>query len=170
MPWTFTNNNPSIITNISSSEFNYEGNQGTTTGNATVRFTYAAQVVGASARTATLTIAHDDLSVTFTLNQLAGPLPPSTPPDPAAFGVAPKNVSVHIYPNPTSDDLYIHVRKQWQGAKLSLWANQGQNALWHKTLAQETCILSLKKYPTGVYTLKIIRKDGQEQRLQVIKE
>jgi hypothetical protein len=78
-----------------------------------------------------------------------------------------------IYPNPTSDDLYINIQKDnLTGASFTLTNTAGQT-IYQSTsdhLAHSyTKILDLSRLPTGVYILNVI-VDGERIVKKVLKE
>lgn len=82
--------------------------------------------------------------------------------------VAAKRDDIEVYPNPTPDIVNVLINKDFQKASVEVYNLTGQH-LQSKEVKYRSTPISLGKYPSGVYILKI-KSDNQTESIKIIKK
>lgn len=79
-------------------------------------------------------------------------------------------IEMNVFPNPTSDNVNIHFNKLIENSSYSLFDMSGK-LVEKKKINSTNTELSLKKYTSGQYILKLIRNTNQPlQTFKIIKK
>lgn len=79
------------------------------------------------------------------------------------------NTIVNLYPNPTENQLMVDFGTVMQDATVRIFALDGRILQEHNAVNGKQFNISLKDYPTAMYFLEVLSKDGQSTMLKVSK-
>lgn len=69
-----------------------------------------------------------------------------------------------IYPNPTTDNIYIDCDKKYKSFALDIYNMQAQRQNVKITKTEKGSIISMKQLPTGIYFIQILTDEGSITR------
>lgn len=75
---------------------------------------------------------------------------------------------ISIYPNPTSDFVKVNV-DNWSDVSLVKLFNSAGKMLYVSSKSASAREIELKKYPSGIYFIQLVRNDGSTETLKILK-
>lgn len=80
-------------------------------------------------------------------------------------------IGIKVYPNPTSDIVYVDVMncKEWDKCRITLYNSQGALFFSQDKINKGTVDINLREYPSGMYILTVF-VDNTSTTYKVIKQ
>lgn len=77
---------------------------------------------------------------------------------------------VKIFPNPTSEKIFIEFEKEEKGFHLQLYTLEGRLVYEQKIQNQKMITIDFTSYPNGLFLLSIINKNQMSKSYKIIKK